>query len=251
MEGSLTTEDFLIKDIIDSPEDDGLRLIYADWLEDNGHEVRAELVRLQIEIYKEERDCDCGRRGGNHKFAGGQHHNGPCAGDQLRIQVEGRWVRARKREFELLDTPEVSKHFRNIVSDKTVSWSWRTRRGLAYLVEIPMVDWLKFGKGFCSCNPIEEVRILGVAPLDNLIWGRDDVKVKGDAVAQGDGLGEITDMPASPSRLPREIWDCLEGFEALRVGWQVVDGPNLKQYRSGRDVCMKALSDACLLFARK
>ena len=34
--------------IKESPYDDGLRLIFADWLEDNGQRERAELLRLQV-----------------------------------------------------------------------------------------------------------------------------------------------------------------------------------------------------------
>src|SRR5262245_45374829 len=36
--------------IRDEPADDGLRLIYADWLEENDQPDRAEFIRLQIEL---------------------------------------------------------------------------------------------------------------------------------------------------------------------------------------------------------
>src|SRR5262245_30130501 len=41
------------RDVCDNPGDRGLRLIYADWLEDQGDREsveRAELVRLQLEL---------------------------------------------------------------------------------------------------------------------------------------------------------------------------------------------------------
>src|SRR5262249_38049361 len=34
------------------PEDEGLRLIYADWLEEHGESSRAELIRLEIEQHR-------------------------------------------------------------------------------------------------------------------------------------------------------------------------------------------------------
>src|SRR5436309_1652890 len=37
----------ILADIIDHPDDDVPRLIYADWLDDNGDPERAELIRLQ------------------------------------------------------------------------------------------------------------------------------------------------------------------------------------------------------------
>jgi uncharacterized protein (TIGR02996 family) len=41
------TEDFL-QAIIDAPEDDAPRLVYADWLEDNGQPERAEFIRPRL-----------------------------------------------------------------------------------------------------------------------------------------------------------------------------------------------------------
>lgn len=40
-----------IDDIIDSPNDNSLRLIYADWLEDNGNKDKADFIRLQIDLH--------------------------------------------------------------------------------------------------------------------------------------------------------------------------------------------------------
>src|SRR5947209_2333045 len=36
--------------IIEAPEDDAPRLVYADWLEDNGDPHRAEFIRVQVEL---------------------------------------------------------------------------------------------------------------------------------------------------------------------------------------------------------
>jgi uncharacterized protein (TIGR02996 family) len=44
------TEQAFLEDICTHPEDDGLRLIYADWLEEHGREQRARYIRVQIEI---------------------------------------------------------------------------------------------------------------------------------------------------------------------------------------------------------
>jgi uncharacterized protein (TIGR02996 family) len=45
----------LLDGIRDDPYDDALRLVYADWLEDNGRADEAELIRVQIELAKEPR----------------------------------------------------------------------------------------------------------------------------------------------------------------------------------------------------
>ena len=36
--------------ICENPEDDTVRLVYADWLQENGDEERAEFIRLQIAL---------------------------------------------------------------------------------------------------------------------------------------------------------------------------------------------------------
>jgi uncharacterized protein (TIGR02996 family) len=46
----MTPEEAFLADIIESPDDDGLRLIYADWLEDHGARNRADFIRVQIEL---------------------------------------------------------------------------------------------------------------------------------------------------------------------------------------------------------
>src|SRR5262245_44484879 len=46
----MTHEDAFLQEILERPEDDVPRLIFADWLEDNGQPHRAEFIRLQIEL---------------------------------------------------------------------------------------------------------------------------------------------------------------------------------------------------------
>lgn len=49
----LAIKNDLLKDILKNPDDDFLRLIYADWLEDNNIDAnRSEFIRIQIELSK-------------------------------------------------------------------------------------------------------------------------------------------------------------------------------------------------------
>src|SRR5262245_2924557 len=47
---TMTTEADFLHAIRRSPEDDSLRLVYSDWLEEHGQPERAEFVRLQVEL---------------------------------------------------------------------------------------------------------------------------------------------------------------------------------------------------------
>jgi uncharacterized protein (TIGR02996 family) len=42
-----TTSAALLEAILETPEDDLPRLAYADWLEENGEEARADFLRLR------------------------------------------------------------------------------------------------------------------------------------------------------------------------------------------------------------
>ncbi len=46
----MTHDEAFLRDVIEAPDDDGPRLIYADWLEDEGRTERAELIRAQCEL---------------------------------------------------------------------------------------------------------------------------------------------------------------------------------------------------------
>src|SRR5262245_4711995 len=40
----------LIREIVECPDDDLPRLVYADWLDDHGQAERAEFIRVQVEL---------------------------------------------------------------------------------------------------------------------------------------------------------------------------------------------------------
>ncbi|HEY7314122.1 MAG TPA: TIGR02996 domain-containing protein [Gemmataceae bacterium] len=44
----MTEQEAFLHAILDAPDDDGLRLIYADWLEEHGDSPRAEFIRVQV-----------------------------------------------------------------------------------------------------------------------------------------------------------------------------------------------------------
>src|SRR5690242_1892736 len=56
----MPTEEAFIQAIVADPEDDAPRLIYADWLDEQGESERAEFIRVQIALAR--MDEDDGRR---------------------------------------------------------------------------------------------------------------------------------------------------------------------------------------------
>src|SRR5688572_12656020 len=47
----MTHQEAFVQSILEAPDDDDVRLIYADWLEERG-DPRGEFIRLQIELAK-------------------------------------------------------------------------------------------------------------------------------------------------------------------------------------------------------
>src|SRR5262245_29077001 len=47
---SRESEDALLQAVIDNPDDDAVRLVYADWLEEHGQPARAAFIRVQIQL---------------------------------------------------------------------------------------------------------------------------------------------------------------------------------------------------------
>jgi uncharacterized protein (TIGR02996 family) len=46
----MTDDQGLFQAILDNPDDDGVRLIYADYLDEHGEPQRADFIRVQIEL---------------------------------------------------------------------------------------------------------------------------------------------------------------------------------------------------------
>ncbi len=46
----MSEKDDLLRAVCERPEDDDLRLVYADWLDDHGDSDRAELIRVQVAL---------------------------------------------------------------------------------------------------------------------------------------------------------------------------------------------------------
>jgi uncharacterized protein (TIGR02996 family) len=58
---TMDDRDAFLAAIIENPDDDALRLVYADWLEERGTDsdvARARLIRLQVEVDRQPSDDD-------------------------------------------------------------------------------------------------------------------------------------------------------------------------------------------------
>lgn len=108
----MTDRDALLRAIIEAPDDDAPRLIYADWLDENGDPARAEFIRVQ---------CDM--------------HGMPNPDD--------RWNQLLRRSKALLRT-NAKRWLKELPGKPAVSWSDRYTRG--FLQNGTATRWSRFAK---------------------------------------------------------------------------------------------------------
>lgn len=130
----------LLDDIIARPDDDTPRLVYADWLSENGQEERAEFIRVQV--------------------ASGEP--AAIAGDVWMSPTEG-------RVYELLRA-ECQRWTLCPLTDG--EWTWN--RGFIESVRLPLRLWISGGPTIASLHPVETV---GMTYQDIVIDGRGKVSV--------------------------------------------------------------------------
>lgn len=165
----LTAGDALLAEIIASPADDVPRLIYADWLDEQGQSLRAEIIRVQIEIAGMAGDIPdncrprwtelCSRE---KKLLTPGHF-----WDWFGLESDGRiraWpgspgVRIRGNVFEVgyfAGSPPGG------LKPSGGVWKLTMTRGFLSGWEMLQEDWLKHGPQLVRQHPIEVVRLPGL-----------------------------------------------------------------------------------------
>ncbi len=226
----MTTREAFIKDILDNPADDTLRLIYADWLEENGEPERAEFIRVQIELARTPDPC----------WMLGVCIYGPDpprakVGKLVHFCGNTQWFlrhHLRTKELELLEAPHKGGTWTNrvvwadnlfqaaVISDD-VTWT----RGFVSRVRLTCAAWMEHGPALVRAHPIERVELLDKRPHHSdgnpfWFWLR---------WSPGAGLPD----------LPKELWDVIHAWKPDTFAWQ------------SEQAAINALSAGCIAWARK
>lgn len=135
----MTDGDSLLRQIIDDPEDDTLRLAYADWLGENGRADQGEYIRLAIRLNGEAPKSPQCR-------AGYALMRGMLSERPLDPQWREVWPGAK-------------------MANGVFAYTWK---GLFETVACPAIDWIMYGDGALKRWPIKRA-ILSTRP--ELLWG--------------------------------------------------------------------------------
>ena len=148
-----TTGQAILWAILQDPDSDVDRLVYADWLEENGQEARGQFIRVQCELARLGSACD-----GYYCDESVGHID--CRGERLRRQEQALLSREQDR-----------------LRDEWCSWAdlgdnpwwdaWTFSRGFVALVQLPLTDFTRHAEALFRTQPIERVVLTDQSPLEN------------------------------------------------------------------------------------
>lgn len=211
----MTHEEAFLQSIVENPDDDTPRLIFADWLEENGQGERAEFVRVQCELAK---PC---RLGYSDRF----HVDDACASCDPLWNRE-RVLSASCREWANLPALG-SPWFIDYHGPKIRGQPPRALfvRGFVEQIAISTVNFLAHGRSLVRAAPLRQVRLVDREPMYGGYtygWFETD---------QGDSC----DVP--------EFWGLLsQPVDSDTISWKNYETPELAR---------ADLSLACLLWAHE
>jgi uncharacterized protein (TIGR02996 family) len=152
----------LIRSILTAPADDAPRLVYADWLDEQGRAEDAEFLRVQVELAR------LGYDGAFHVDALGH----------LR-QVPDDVERLQERQLELWN----AGHGKPDLADDLTTWpmyihnprgvSLRIRRGFVERIACFAGVFPEVAAGLFARQPVVQVRLLDLEPLrveEGFVW---------------------------------------------------------------------------------
>lgn len=216
------TERGLLDAIIAEPDDDTPRLIYADWLDENGRGERAEFIRAQC-LLASLRDLTCERTG--TVYLGYGKYTPRC-----RCKV----CKLKRREY--------------MTSRRYINWEWEApigaynewRCGFVDFCSVEWIMWQRTGPCAASCHPIRQVQLRIEHPrfvLRNM-----------EPIGHGDVFHWSAASLSHPANsLPDELFTRLRG-EVSSASF--AGGPAFCYYPS-KDAALADLSRACIQWARE
>jgi uncharacterized protein (TIGR02996 family) len=218
-----------IQDILENPEDDAPRLILADWLDENGGEAEADLIRQEFPPK--------GRR--------------RPAGDYRRLLASLRYPFAVKPAWATWNHAEQPLLVASAIRDG-VCWirerpGWfhvDVRHGFVVGLGIPWRGFCGWAAELFRRNPIRHVFLFDYQSPSDLMSRRSD---------SGEGPPWYRSWSCPPSTLrsealPSKLWERLAGYKVER---QEPGGHRLHRCWRDKPAAMLALSEAAVALGRE
>jgi uncharacterized protein (TIGR02996 family) len=215
----------LLQAIIEEPEADDLRLLYADWLEDHGDPARAEFIRVQLAY--------AALPEGHRDGPGLKKRQGMLLHENIR-----RWCFLEEGtcgSFKRSAVP-MCWAYGTIAAPRSTSFPWIVsfRRGFMDTITCSTEDWLAHGSTLARANPIRMVTLRGKWPVYQREEGNPPPC----------GWRRLSRYRSGPdvNYVDENIWDCLPPGNPTDLSFW-------RTYGDFR-IALTALSNACLAQAR-
>lgn len=215
-----------VRAICENPGDDAVRVIFADWLEENGEPERAKIIRTQIAA---------------EWYPAGIPKGGPSLEDLRRSERElleahgtewlagflgQRWVSANEADGTWFTTAE----------EKPIDADVAFRRGFVEFVTCTTDDWITHGPAIVACQPVMRVVLVDKKPRDEFRqWWPESPTYQGDHAWV----------------LPNGIYLCLPQKYCVGDDWERHKHTAVCYSARDEKAALDALSLAAVNFARR
>lgn len=219
-----------LDDIIAHPADDTPRLVYADWLDDEGRSERAEFIRVQVEV--------AGYARSKHGVIVCEGKGPPAqAGSRKRCKCRPCDLVRRDRELLFRWGTKVIPEGVNVIMAPTWHKFARTdagvefSRGFVRRAFFPLAAWEQHGPALVAAHPVERVEMTDKRPR----------LPQPNTAPDAARIGWFGDKQGDPCDLPLEIWRLLARAHIAGTLW--------KEYAAEADA-LDDLSLAALAWAK-
>lgn len=222
MEGIIgPTERAFIDAIICRPDDDAPRLVFADWLDEHGHDVRAEFIRVQCKLAEHSRSDTLTRRDVTHIM---RH--------QLAL-----WqtpvILHELPEADVVDLPPIVIDAGELLGGDP---GCIVRRGFIDEIRDWTAEFMRDGRRIAATQPVRRVSLLDKEPAHMTIGSRGLPMRRW--VGSDAGLETLERM-----ELPNSVYRLLQGGHVTRGGF-------IRSYQTLEE-SDAAVSAACVAWLRR
>ena len=161
----------LVRAVLKNPADDGIRLVYADFLQEFGdplEQVRGQFIALQMSLWQ---------RGWREAMPGETSIPGPHNERRWYDEAKGMlrdhgvsWLYRESQNAGLIQhTLGATSDYMLIDSGCSLAW----RRGFVEQISVSWQVWLKWHKAFLKVWPITRVNLTGEVPSSEVYYRTD------------------------------------------------------------------------------
>ena len=182
------TEGDWIKVIREIPDDDAPRLQFSDWLIEQGQDIRARFVQIQVELANSPL-CPFG---GADRSTCRSPDNVRCA-----VCLQKQWLKDAEREFIIEYGIDLLAGFELIC--KLISPP-QFHRGFIEVIGIPAEEWIPHGDTIYAATPLREVQLTTTPKVQHRVFDGSG------PMAFIKGVGEYQPAHESVADIARELF---------------------------------------------